>query len=86
MIAIALRHVDCSQHLVVVVSEKPWHQPCVEFKWQMLETRLWRFNSGISGFYDNVIEGWDESSEVHHISTNQIMLFTLLIVDWTLLY
>jgi len=40
-----------------------------------LNTLLWRFKFGISGFYGNVNEGWDESSVVHHIPTNWIKLF-----------
>ena len=34
------------------------------------ETWLWRFKFGISGFYGNVNEGWDESSVVHRIPTD----------------
>jgi len=34
----------------------------------------------------NVNGGWDESSVVHSIPTVYIKLFTLLIIDWTLLY
>jgi len=47
------------------------------------KTRLWQFKFGISGFYGNVNEGWDESVDcvVHHIPTDWIKFFTLPIVD-----
>jgi len=59
----------CSQHLVVVVSEK-LALLFVEFKREMSKTWLWRFKFGISGFYSNVNEGWNESSVVHRIPTD----------------
>jgi len=42
----------------------------VEFKQEMSKTRLWQFKFGISGFYGNVNEGWDESSVDHRIPTD----------------
>ena len=44
--------------------------------------RLGYGGSGLeSGFYGNLNGGWDESSVVHRIPTDQIKLFTLPIVD-----
>jgi len=42
----------------------------MEFKWEMSKSWLWWFKFGISGFYGNVNEGWDESSVVHRIPTD----------------
>jgi len=50
---------------------------------EMSKTRLWQLMFGISGFYGNLNGGLDESRVVHRIPTDQIKLFTLLIVDWT---
>jgi len=47
----------------------------------MSKTQLLWFKFGISGFYGNINEGWDESSVVHHIPPDWIKLFTLPIVD-----
>ena len=52
---------------MVVVSE---NAGTALFKWEMSKTRLWWFKFGISGFYGNVNEGWDETSVVHHIPTD----------------
>jgi len=43
VICVASHCVSCSQHLVIVFCESHWHRCCVEFKWQMSKTRLWRF-------------------------------------------
>ena len=55
---------------MVVVYENRWHRSCVEFKRQMSKTQLWWFKFGISGFFGNVDEGWDESSVFHRIPTD----------------
>ena len=52
---------------MVVVSE---NAGTLEFKREMSKTRLWRVKFGISGFYGNVNEGWDESSVVRRIPTD----------------
>jgi len=51
----------------------------VEFIEQMSKTQLWRFKFGIGGLFDNINEGWDESSVVHCTLNEYIKLFTLLI-------
>ena len=62
-------------------SRERWHCSCVEFKREMSKTQLWWFKFGISVFYGNLSQGWDESSVVHRIPIDQIKLFTLPIVD-----
>jgi len=51
----------------------------------MSKTLLWRSNVGIDGLCGKVNEGWDEFSVVHRTPADNIKLFTLPIVDWTLL-
>jgi len=69
VICVASRCVSCSEHLVVVVYENArtalvWNS---SVRWKTL---LWCFKFGISGFYGNVNEGWEESSAVHGIPTD----------------
>jgi len=51
----------------------------------MTKILLWQFKFGMDGLCGNVNEGWDESSVVHRTPADDIKLFSLLIVDCTLL-
>ena len=86
VIGVASHCISCSQHLVVVVSENTgtalvWNSNGRCQRLGYGGSSLESVSFGISEFYSNVNEGWDESSVVHRRPTNWIKLFTLPIVD-----
>ena len=87
VIAVVSHCISYSKHLVVVFfffmrtfgTTPVWNSYCI---CQRLGSSL----ESVGYLCGSVNGGWDESSVVHRTPTDYIRLFTLLIIDWTLLY